>query len=116
MIETLFVHDLELLAPVDATNRYGDVTHTSWVDVGPIVKGWISQRDASEDRSNREAEIGQWAVFLPAWAGLTSKHRVRWLDPTTGELRTFDVIGPVNPAHTPSGPHHIEANLRQVNG
>lgn len=116
MIESLFTYDLDVMNAPMVTDRY-EQQAPDWDH--PVVErfpGWLSQRSAAEALDNRTAEIGDWVAFLPIEAPITGESRVRWADPTFGVTRVFEVVGPPTPAHTPGGPHHIEAIMREVRG
>lgn len=116
MIESLFVHKLDVILPTVTEDRYGD-TVVDW-DTPLIrrIRGWVAQNATDENRANRLADIGQWVAFVPADAPVGGQFRIRWLDPTFNVTRTFDHVGPPIPAHTPNGPHHIEIQLTEVSG
>lgn len=116
MIETLFVHRLDIVLPTVTTDRYGDQV-LDW-DHPRVVKlrGWVAQNASDEDRANRTADIGDWVAFVPPSAPVGGECKIRWVDPTFNVTRYFEVVGPPTPAHTPNGPHHIEVPMREVQG
>jgi len=109
---SLMVHDVTLVRAGTTESRYGDDVK-SWGDATRTTsKGWVSQRDRSEDLDSREAQVTGWVLFLPAGTDITGLDRVEWED------LTFEVDGPTNPAWSPrlNAVHHIEINLRRVEG
>lgn len=115
-MDHLLVHELGLIAPTEGTDRYNDVSRTYGTTLTETVDGWISQRSASEIIDNRNAEIGEWVAFIRPGPQVDATWRVRWHDPSLDVDRTFEIVGPPTPAHTPRGPHHIELPLREVRG
>lgn len=115
-MDHLLVHQLDLLQPTATTDRYNDTVYT-WPEVATdSVDGWLSQRSASEVIDNRNAEIGEWVAFIRPGPEVDTTWRVRWHDDSLDRDRTFEVVGPPTPAHTPRGPHHLELPLREVRG
>lgn len=109
-LDRLMVQAVTILTPGAGTNRYGDPSKDWATATETETRGWISQRIRSEDLDGREAQITGWVLFLPAATTITGRDRVLWDD------LTFEVDGPVLPAHTPRGLHHLEVNLRAVTG
>lgn len=108
--EALLVHDVTILTATSSESRYGD-TEKNWTDpTESTVKGWVSQRSQLEDHDQREAQVSDWVLFLHPDATISGANRVRW------EGITFEVEGPVNPAWSPRGVHHLEVPLRVVTG
>lgn len=114
-LTSLLVHDVTVLTAGSTTDRYG-ATVKDWGNATERdVRGWVSQREALEDRTDgREAQIQGWILYLPAGDAITGHNRVRWNDPTPAV--TFEVDGPPDPAWSPRGEHHIEVRLRVVDG
>jgi hypothetical protein len=110
-LRTLLVHDIAILRPALGSNRYGDASKDWGTASETDTVGWIARRNESEDRAEgREAQISEWVLYLDAGADIQGGDRVVW------GTTTFEVDGPPNPARTPRGVHHIEANLRLVEG
>lgn len=109
-LTSLLVHDVTILTAATETNRYGD-TEKDWTNpTSTTVKGWVSQRSQIEDHDQREAQVSDWILYLHPDAAITGDNRVQW------EGITFEVEGPVNPAWSPRGVHHLEVPLRVVTG
>jgi hypothetical protein len=107
---TLLVHDVTIVTPGTTTNGYGDTVKDWDAATETTAKGWVSQRSASEDLDHRNAEVSTWVLFVDPDVAVTADDRVEW------EGLTFEVDGPVLPAHTPRGRHHLEVPLRLVDG
>lgn len=109
-LETLLVHDVDILTAADDEDRYGN-TVKDWDNAtSAAVKGWVSQRSRLEDHDQREAQVSEWVLFLHPDATISGLNRVRW-----GGI-TFEVEGPPNPTWSPRGLHHYEVPLRVVTG
>lgn len=109
-LATLLVHDVTVLTAATVTDRYGNAAKDWDTATEATVKGWVSQRSASEDRDHREAQVSDWVLFLHPDATVTGHNRIQW------EGITFEVDGPANPAWSPRGLHHYEVPLRVVDG
>ena len=108
---SLLVHDVTIVHPATVADRYGGTDKDWAAATTTTVKGWVSQRSATEDRTDgREAEVSGWVLFLHPDATIASGDRVTW------EGLTLEVDGPANPAWTPRGRHHLEVPLRIVDG
>lgn len=110
MITTL-PHAVTIIVPGYKQNRYGD-TVADW-DAGTKqqVPGWVQQRSTTTQvGQNRAAIVTTWMLmvnpdaYVPAGAQI--KHGVR----------TFRVVGEPRQLTTPTGVHHIEAQLETVDG
>lgn len=108
----LMVHDITLVRAGTTTSRYGDTTKDWASTTETVVKGWVSQRDRSENLDGREAQDTGWVLYLPAGTDVTGLDRVEW------EGDTFEVDGPKLPAWSPRSKavHHLEISLRRVEG
>lgn len=109
-LQALMVHDVTIVHAGTSTDRYGNIVKDWSTATTKVSKGWITQTAASEDVTDREAEIGTWTLFLPAETVVTGRDRVTW------DGLTFEVVAPPRKAWTPRGEHHIEAQLRIVEG
>jgi hypothetical protein len=106
----LLVHDVTILRATTTTDRYGNLTVTWSTPTETAVKGWISQRSRSEENTQRDAQISDWVLFVPADTDIVGGDRVTW------NGVTYEVDGPPWRAWTPRGEHHVEASLRVVSG
>lgn len=107
-----FVRDVRVISPAIVTDRYGNESK-SWADASSrAVRGWLSWRSEreGEDHSNREAQISECSLLLPAGDSITPADRVL----ISGQ--TFEVQGPIRRPWTPAGEHHVRVPLRAVEG
>lgn len=109
-LTSLLVHDITIVTPGSTTDRYSNTVKDWSTSTSEVVKGWISQRDGSEQLDHREAQISGWVLFLHTGSTITAFDRVTWSG------ITFEVDGPINPAWSPRGEHHLEVPLRVVTG
>lgn len=108
MIGALLTRSIDLLAPATSIDAYGNTVREYATTT--TVRGWLHRIAASDDLINRDAEIGDWILVLPAGTTITGDYRVQVDDVT------YEIVGAVYTAHTPTGPHHIEARLKVVDG
>jgi head-tail adaptor len=109
--DRFLVHDVDLLAPVTTTNRYGD-TVADW-DQPPTttsVKGWFTRTDTDEMADGREAITDVFELSLAADVPITDDMRVVRLGDT------YEIRGSVERAEAPEGTHHQIIRLRRVAG
>lgn len=93
------------------TDRYNNRKPDWSTAARTAVRGWISQRSAEELLGHRNGEVSEWVGFFPRTAVIRATDRIERFG------QTFEVAGPVNPAHTPhAGLHHFEVPLRIVEG
>lgn len=112
-LASMMVHDVTVVHAGTTTDAYGNQTKDWTAATRTAVRGWVSQTSGNEVLDGREAEVSEWAVYLPAGTVVTGGDRVEWADlPAV----TFEVDGPPNPARTPRGPHHVEARVKVVEG
>jgi hypothetical protein len=113
-LATLMVHDVTVVHAGMVVDPYGETK--DWAAATrTAVRGWVSRRSQLEDRTGgREAQVSEWVAYLPAGTAITGGDRVEWSGLPAGT--SFEVDGPPLPAATPRGPHHIEAQLRVVEG
>lgn len=111
-IERFFVHDVTILTPTHSDGRWG--TETSWDDAAErSTRGWVAVRNNSTDPAdpNRDVDVSQWVAVLPASSDLDESERL------VAHGHTFDIVSHIIPGFTPeNGTHHLEANLRLVEG
>lgn len=110
-IDTLMVHDVQIVHPGTRVSRTNDMEF-DWVTATYTPsKAWVSQRSATEDDVTRSmGQSSEWIIFLPTTTTVAAGDRVIWDD------SLFDIVGKPNPAWTPRGLHHREADLRLVEG
>lgn len=110
-LDTLMVHDVTVVHPGTRLSRTNDLEF-DWLTATTVTsKAWVSQRSASEDDVTRlMGQTSDWIVYLPPTTVVSSGDRIIW------EGSLFDIVGKPNPAWTPRGLHHYEADLRLVEG
>lgn len=98
--------------PASTTDRYGDVV----LDYGAAatrtaIKAWIDQAGLVREQPSdgRNPIEGGWKL-ITNHQDLDADDRIEW------DGKPFDMDGPAWPVHTPAGLHHLEANLRRVEG
>lgn len=92
------------------TDGVGD-TQPDWsTPVETEVLGWLTQLSASEVLGNRDAQVSDWRLFLPADTTINAGDRV------VANGITYEVDGLPANRPTPRGPHHLEAALHAVVG
>lgn len=91
-----------------AVDDYGNpvVTFSSGTD----YLARLEQTAGTEITSGRETLVADWTLYLPPDAEIHGGSRV------LADGVTFEVIGPPAKQRTPRGVHHIQANLRHVEG
>jgi len=114
-LASLMVHDLTVVSPAVVTDRYGNVTKDWTNATRSDVKGWVARSSSNEvTDAGREAQVSDWVAYLPVGTVITGGARVEWSP--IGDPLVFEVVGPPLPAMTPRGLHHLEAQLRVVEG
>lgn len=109
-LTSLLVHDITILTSGSRTTRADDAVKDWRNATETTVSGWFSQVGAFEDLDGREAKVTDAVLFLPADTTITAADRVRY-----GGV-TYEITGRPHRAATPVGIHHIEVNLRAVEG
>jgi hypothetical protein len=104
------VRNATIVTPGVTTDRYNNASKNWTAATRTPVKAWISQRNRAEVLGNREAQLSDWIAYLPAGTEIDGGDRIEW------ESLTFEIDGPPNPAWSPRGPHHVEVQLRLVEG
>lgn len=110
-LDTLMVHDVVVVHPGTTVTRSNDVAFDWLTATTTASKAWVSQRSRTEDDGTRVlGQSSDWICYLPTTTEITAGDRIVW------EGSLFDVVGKPNPAWTPRGLHHYEADLRLVEG
>lgn len=105
----LLCHEVTLLRPTTSTDRYGDtVKATTGRRVTSPAR--VVQQSRVEDHDGREARATGWLIYLPAGTDIVATDRVIW------DGATFEVIGAPNRAPDRRTEHHVECDLRLVEG
>ena len=112
----MFVHQIRILRPMRVTDRYGNSTNSwTWPDEVDTA-GWLTQTGQSELLEQREGQVTDWLLYLPAGTDIVAGDRVVWVD-DDGDEESFEVDGrPARRWRPASGEHHLEVNLRAVEG
>lgn len=109
-IEAFFVHDITVRRAAEVAGRGAD-TVADWANGSETtINGWIAQQSRSDSRTNRGGDVSGWLLQAPGTTDIRPGDRLEW------KGFTFDVEGRPNPAWTPKGEHHVEVNLRLVEG
>lgn len=115
-IEDFFITPVTIVTPGTTTDRYDDLV-ADWANPASstVSAGWLHQTSATEETGERDTEITGWQLFLPADAPISAGDRIV-ADPETYEKAStvFEVDGTPNVLSTPTGPHHVEVNLRLI--
>lgn len=114
----MFVHTIRVWTADETTDRYGNTVKDWSTATFEETRGWVTQTAASEIGDQREGQASSWRLFVPAGTELTGANRVEWVGETPMSTDiTFEVIGPpARPWRPWSGEHHVEADLRVVEG
>jgi hypothetical protein len=74
------------------------------------VLGYLQPQSSSEDLIDRNTQVGEWLLVLPAGTDVIGWDRV------TSGGRTFDILGPPRPHFDVSAgtDDHFELDLREV--
>lgn len=89
-------------------DEYGNPVEV--VAAGVNYPAWLEQTASEERTEDRDTQLADWLLVLPAGAVVDGNDRVQV------EGKTFEVVGPPARVHTPRGEHHVEARLRSVSG
>lgn len=109
----LLTRPVTILRPPRVEDRYHDQV-PDWANATrTATHGWLAQVTSTEETTDRrDAQIAEWILYLPAGTDLTGRDRVQ----VDGMTETFELVGPPNRAHRRGGEHHLEAQLRTVEG
>jgi hypothetical protein len=106
------VDNVRLFRLATKVNAYGE-TVPDWT-VPPIdiynERGWFTRTGSDEMTQGREAITDNYELSLPAESMLSSEMYVQH------DGATYEVRGSVQRAKTPTGVHHVVAQLRKVEG
>lgn len=107
-----------VIRAIRETDRYGNTVYDWAAADRTEYVAWVEQRIApaagtqSEHVTDRNAQASLWLLIVPPDADIDGRDRVEY------DGRTFEVIGPPWTVKTrrTSAAHHIEANLRWLEG
>jgi hypothetical protein len=107
---SLMVHRIGIVTPAATVDAYGN-TVDDWATATTVdTVGWVAQPGNDEDTADRDQQTRLWKLFAPDDTVITGHDRVTW------QTLTFEVVGPPFRSWTPRGEHHIEADLKLVEG
>lgn len=110
MIDRFYVREVEILEPTSTADRYGGSTLT-YGTTGRLVNGWLSQTSAVEPQSEgRDPLMTTLVLYLPVGTDITGRSQVIIED------TAYTVEGKPHEAWTPTGAHHLEVRLQEVDG
>lgn len=104
------VHTVTIVHPGSTTDRYDNDVDDWTTATRTEAAAWVQQRSTGEDRGGRQAVITGWKCFFAADAEVTARDRIEW------DGRAFEVDGEPYAPSTPDGPHHVECQLKAVDG
>lgn len=104
------VRDITILRAAAATDVYGNTTDNWSAATSTAAVGWVTDRESGEDTRDRDQQTRLWKLYAPADTDVTGHDRV------VCDSLTFEVVGPPARVWTPRGEHHVEADLRLVEG
>lgn len=111
-----------LLAYTVTVVRMGEVSDDEY---GNVISAELSREDypawvepmtgqgrggGKEETQDRDTQIEDWLLILPANTPITGRDRVEH------DGNTFEVIGPPAIRRSPRGVHHVEARIRHIEG
>lgn len=110
-LATLLVHTVTIVRAGTLTDGYGDTVADWSTATSTSAKARVAHRSSDEELGERDARLSEWVAYFETGTDVTATDRIEW------DGRTFEVVGPPNPAPARSSTaHHIEANLREVLG
>lgn len=110
-------HEVTKVRPVASTvdPAYGTVWDWGPAATRTVARAWLEQTSAREShQENRSFYEQRWALVIND-QDLAADDRIEWAGHPAGAV-VFRIEGTPEPAYTPRGPHHLEAQLRIVEG
>lgn len=115
--DALLVYEAEVLKRTVTGNDPDDgVEEVEFISSGTFpcwIEPLLSRQgglDVKEYQQARDTVTGEWRLLCNIGVDIEA------YDQVLSEGRTFEVTGPPETARSPRGPHHIEANLRWIEG
>lgn len=107
----LLPHTVTRVRPSTSTDGHGNTVYNySSPASSTSITAWLQQEKPSEPISDgRQPLIREWLM-------ITNESDINGHDRITFGTLTFEVDGPAGPSYTPAGLHHLEVNLRLVEG
>ena len=111
-INRLMTRPVTVLRAAQRTDRYGNVLRDDWDNpTRTATVGWDYQQSGIEILDGRNAQVSAHILYLPAGTVIDGSDRVE----IDGD--TFELTGPPRRARRPTtGEHHVEADLKRVDG
>lgn len=106
----LLCHEVTIVRPSTTTDRYGDAVKSATAGRRWTTAARVAQQSRIEDHDGREARVTDWLVYLPAGTDIVATDRLLW------GVFVFEVIGVPNRAPDRRTEHHVECDLRLVEG
>ena len=107
---TLLVQPVDVITPGARTDAYGDTTIDWTTATESATNGWLAQLSSIEDLDGRDGTSSTLTLSLPADTVIDAQCRVRIAG------RVYEVDNEPLRAWTPRGVHHIECQLKVVDG
>lgn len=112
--ERLLPHTVTVVRPAVSTDAHGSAVYDYGAGAARAqIRAWLQQDRRSEPLSDGRDPLVQRWLLVTNHRDIHGKDRVEWAD-MPGVV--WEVDGPPAPLYTPSGCHHLEANLRVVEG
>lgn len=109
-LATLLVRDVVIQTAGTTVDRYNNTIADWSAPTERSAKAWLAQTENGEVFDHRDATVWSFTATLDITAELQPYERV------VIDGQVYEVVGRPNVAHTPRGPHHIEATLRRCAG
>lgn len=117
--DRLLIHDVTLVEPAETTDAYNNVVYDYVNGTRTQVKVWLQQDQRLEQFRDGRDPLDQRWLLVTNHPTISGHARIEWADHPAGAV-TFEVDGPTEPTYAPlssgSALHHVEAQLRIVNG
>jgi hypothetical protein len=114
----VLIHDVVVVRPAASTAdpTYGTVWDYGSSAVRSTVRGWLDDTPGVESFTEGRDVLDQRWLLVTNYTNIDGNDRVEWAGHPAGGTMIFAVDGPPAPKYTPHGAHHLEANLRKVEG
>jgi hypothetical protein len=112
MIEQLFTRKVTVLSGTEVPSGYGNATKLDWTNPTPRqTVGWLGPYSGeAENALDRDQQMADATLYLPAGDPITALNRVQ----IDGVI--YQVTGTPSPPFSPRGAHHVEVDLKVVEG
>lgn len=109
-LKALLARDVVIQTGTPTTDRYNNTTLDWSAPRERQAKAWLAQQSTIENHQQRDATVTSVSATFEVSAELDARERV------VVDGQVYEVDGLPNVAHTPRGPHHVEASLKAVVG